>query len=845
MTDLELINQLEKEIGKQLKEIEFDQTEKDTKNGFTTDKKGYITGLNLDEINLVPTPKTLSKFRNLKKLSLYGTRLNDISFIKGLNKLTTLDLSYNKIEDISFIEELTHLTTLYLSGNQITEISFLKSLKNLKTLDLRNNKISELPETILEPGMEINVDSHWAGSWGIFLYKNPLKIPPIEIVKKGRDAIKAYFQSLRVEENVPLNEAKLLLVGDGGAGKTSLVKQLLGQEFDTTEPQTHGINIDEWKVKESEKEIKIHIWDFGGQEIMHATHQFFLSKRSLYILVLDGRKDEKTEYWLKHIESFGGDSPVLVVINKIDENPGFEVNRKFLREKYKNIRGFYRISCKTKKGIDAFVSALEKALSQIEMIKTTWAVNWFKVKTHLENMTEHYISYQKYLEICTGEKITEKFSQDTLVDFLNDLGVVLHFKDLYLEDTHVLEPKWVTEAVYKIINSEILAKCSGMLKLEFLEKILKQKDKNDYFYPPDKYKYIIQLMKKFELCYDIDRERVLIPDLLEVEEPSFDFDYGASLKFVLEYDFLPRSVMPRFILRMHRDIKENLQWRTGLFLEDKAFHSTAVVKEDERERKIFIYVTGEQKQYYFAVIRYTFRDINHSFEKLQVSERVPVPDDPAITVSYDHLLQLKKMNQKDYIPEGAKKAYNIDSLLHGFEENQNSSLAVSIKKRWAILKDFDKLIFNPETKEAEIHKQLENNLWILGTEYSKMSSNETLKKVVEQYLGKKYKGDSAEKRPDLLLTQDMGERYLLIELKKPGHTLDRKDEAQALEYRDELNAYLPNVKIVIIILGGQMKKTISSHNQRPDVKYMSYQMMISNARNNLQWLIDDLRKSAD
>jgi hypothetical protein len=45
---------------------------------------------------------------------------------------------------------------------------------------------------------------------------------------------------------------------------------------------------------------------------MHATHQFFLSKRSLYILVLDGRKEEDAEYWLKHIESFGGDSPVLM-----------------------------------------------------------------------------------------------------------------------------------------------------------------------------------------------------------------------------------------------------------------------------------------------------------------------------------------------------------------------------------------------------------------------------------------------------------------------------------------------------------------------------------------------------
>jgi GTPase SAR1 family protein len=85
------------------------------------------------------------------------------------------------------------------------------------------------------------------------------------------------------------------------------------------------------------EDILVHFWDFGGQEIMHATHQFFLSKRSLYILVLDGRRDEKTEYWLKHIESFGGDSPILVVLNKIDENPSFEVNRRFLQVRHVNV----------------------------------------------------------------------------------------------------------------------------------------------------------------------------------------------------------------------------------------------------------------------------------------------------------------------------------------------------------------------------------------------------------------------------------------------------------------------------------------------------------------------------
>lgn len=58
---------------------------------------------------------------------------------------------------------------------------------------------------------------------------------------------------------------------------------------------------------------------------MHATHQFFLTKRSLYLLVLDARSSEeqnRLEYWLKIIGSFGGESPVIVVGNKLDLPPG-------------------------------------------------------------------------------------------------------------------------------------------------------------------------------------------------------------------------------------------------------------------------------------------------------------------------------------------------------------------------------------------------------------------------------------------------------------------------------------------------------------------------------------------
>jgi small GTP-binding protein len=323
-----------------------------------------------------------------------------------------------------------------------------------------------------------------------------------------------------------LNEVKVLLVGDGGAGKTSLVKQLLGKKFNPHESQTKGITIKQWEVVDithyemtaEEQKIKAHLWDFGGQEIMHATHQFFLSKRSLYILVLDGRKDEKTEYWLKYIESFGGNSPILVVLNKLDQNPAFEVNRKKLRKDYQGIQGFYRLSCETQEGMAEFQTAFKQALHKIEIRRMFLPIIWFKIKTQLEGMAEPYIDYTQYTEICASANVTDKSTQRILLAYLCNLGSILHFEEFDLKNTHVLEPKWVTKAIYKIINARQVTDKKGILEVNELEAILEPTDEDKNFhYPPDQHPYIIGLMKKFELCYALDEQKVLIPDLLSVE----------------------------------------------------------------------------------------------------------------------------------------------------------------------------------------------------------------------------------------------------------------------------------------------------------------------------------------
>ena len=173
-------------------------------------------------------------------------------------------------------------------------------------------------------------------------------------------------------------------------------------------------------------------------------------------------------------------------------------------------------------------------------------------------------------------------------------------------------------------------------------------------------------MKKFELCYELENEEVLIPDLLEVPEPSFTFDESGALRFLLEYkDFLPPSVMPRFIVKRHKEIKDRLRWRTGVVLAHAQLDAEAVIRADNEARRIHITVTGRERKGYLALIWLSLREIHSGFEGLKVSERVPLPDHLSINIAYESLLKSQEAGIEKVFPEGAKKAYDVQELLDG------------------------------------------------------------------------------------------------------------------------------------------------------------------------------------
>ncbi|HEY5729424.1 MAG TPA: COR domain-containing protein, partial [Anaerolineales bacterium] len=338
---------------------------------------------------------------------------------------------------------------------------------------------------------------------------------------------------------------------------------------------------------------------------MHATHQFFLTKRSLYLLVLDARltrEKNRVEYWLKIIQSFGGESPVLIVGNKTDQHP-LEIDHTGLGKKYSNIVGILESSAATGAGIEALKAEIAKQVDTLPHVRDLLPETWFTVKSKLEELgrDKNFITQDKYLNLCGANDVGDETSQHTLIGFLHDLGVVLHFQDdPRLEALGILNPQWVTNGVYKILNSHELFQNRGTLTLPILNKTL-----NPPEYPSNKRLFIVDMMKKFELCYDIEPDKsFLIPDLLPKDEP-FTGEWAGALAFQYHYNVLPTSIISRFIVRMNAFLHKTV-WRSGIVLKNGG--NTALVKADTEERRIYIWVAGDEntRRDFLSTIRMDF-----------------------------------------------------------------------------------------------------------------------------------------------------------------------------------------------------------------------------------------------
>ncbi|HEV7377610.1 MAG TPA: COR domain-containing protein [Pyrinomonadaceae bacterium] len=661
-----------------------------------------LTKLYLNDNQLTALPPEIGKLTYLKGLRLWRNQLTGLPpEIGNLTCLEELDLVDNQLTALpSQIGNFTKLLILDLSDNQLTTLPpEISNLTYLMILDVRGNQLTTLPPEIGNLVSLMHLD----------LRGNPLPIPPEILVLKNKPAevINYYLQHRATAEKKRLNEAKVLIVGQGGVGKTSLVNMLVDGTYNPHEGKTEGIDIKRWKVRVNDNDIRLNIWDFAGQEITHATHQFFLTKRSLYVLVLDGRQGEqesRIEYWLKLIQSFGGDSPIVVVINKIDQHR-LDIDRRGLQAKYETIKAFVETSCEKEIGIKELEEVITNEVGRLPHIHDQLLNSWFAIKSKLEVMEQDFISYEEYERMCRAEGIDDELSQRTLMRFLHDLGIVLNFQeDSWLSDTNILNPEWVTKAVYRILNSNELFQSKGVLAFDGMGSILDRER-----YPKGKHRFIIEMMEKFELCFGFEGHKTfLIPDLLSKEEPDLNWDHDNSLAFQYHYNFLPNSVISRFIVRMHPLISQKTYWKTGVVLKKEG--NKAIVRADLEDRKIFIFITGKEqtKRTFLAIIRSHFDYIHQTIPRIEAKEKVSLPGRRKIVVDYDHLLVLEEKGHKTFVPEGSEEEESVEVLLNGVATEQERRERREEKKRGERLPQ-------PIPQPPSPVSAYRNNPWISGS----------------------------------------------------------------------------------------------------------------------------------
>jgi len=205
----------------------------------------------------------LPAFKHLRKLVLRGCK--DLRFLRGLGKLDVLE--HLNLTDCSQLSELS----LFAQKGASPSIRYLltsgcDSLRQFANLDVRSAHRSTHPKENVAPTFRM-------------------------------------LQNLSGGEPARLVMSKILLIGSGRCGKTTIRKAL--QWYDLESEQRSDPDLDPSKLQTSTPRIKFcnwqtdfelpskermrgqaHIWDFGGQEIYHNTHRLFAREGSVFIIAV-------------------------------------------------------------------------------------------------------------------------------------------------------------------------------------------------------------------------------------------------------------------------------------------------------------------------------------------------------------------------------------------------------------------------------------------------------------------------------------------------------------------------------------------------------------------------------
>lgn len=563
-----------------------------------------------------------------------------------MDNLKSINLSYNSLRDIQLTILAVEQTGDQKSSNSIDVDKYPLTFPNITALDVSYNKIQSVPVTLskLKDLSVLNLSGNVSISslpaelgmasklWNLGISGCSLNEPLKSIVEsktyKTMDII-GYLRSI-LEDSKPYARMKLMLVGLQGIGKTSLLEQmrLEGSSGSRRRVPEHwtkrmghstkgnlrnqkgvtlstvGVDIHDWifckrtpRNQPNFGPVSFSTWDFGGQEEFYATHRYFLSKRSMYLVVwrlTDGLQGiQGIQQWLVNIQSRASSSPVIIVGTHEDLVEGgergelvqqirAEVYRRFIditdHDKcgLPRVMDFMVVSTKTKLNIKNLCNRIydivfslrcpgssERLLEQ--KIPATYLylediVCWV-VHDRQQKKREPVLTYEEYRKVTT-EQLKLRFNKtfrdleplnsreinynselQQATRFLHENGILLHYEDANLRDLFFLDPQWLCDILSHVvtireINPHVK---NGLMKIDDLGYLFKSMamDLNG-----GTQSYVVNLLNKFEVALTWNSQYLLIPSLLPTDPKSIDNQQDFQVKVAPR--IRGRSAMRRF-----------------------------------------------------------------------------------------------------------------------------------------------------------------------------------------------------------------------------------------------------------------------------------------------------------
>ncbi|MCU0390923.1 MAG: hypothetical protein MUE81_07380, partial [Thermoflexibacter sp.] len=605
------------------------------------DKHLHYSNQNLTEADL-PRIWAEAQAQGTEFLDLSKNHFAQITFPSyALPKLKVLELSYNQVE----VAEITvpagifdNLMYLYLYKSKLQKITFTAGLPLLNTLHLADNQLTAFEANIFDfPTLET-----------LYLYNNPIENTAIRGFAEQELSYAAHnclpflreYQEMESRQHSSIDdECKVLLIGNGGVGKTCFVERLVHDRFVEEWNSTHAISIAQYPLSAKTYSYLLNLWDFGGQDIYHATHRLFMQSNAIYLLFWDwqteygGGHSKRVEagaersylnrslaYWLAYTQSQGEGSPALVVQTKKSKDGKKDPKEKnALQEKFGDILiDFESIDSKIadwgENGLEEVSLKIGKAIRKIKK-GSTILNNFAALRQALRDKQKEgikEISFQEY-EVLAGDfQITNHGTtitpQSVLENWLVKTGVVFYRQGLF-ENKIILDQAWAIKAIYTLFDREdsyyyFLQNKKGQFSGADLHKVW-GKDHQEA-----EQALFVSFMLSCELCFEntpkekegkhyypsFSERTFIAPQLLPAEKEKSIEDFWEGRKsWYIKYthDFLHYGIIQSFIVRTNYLAEVRNIWQKGIFLKED--NARALVETQEYEKEIKVRITENGK----------------------------------------------------------------------------------------------------------------------------------------------------------------------------------------------------------------------------------------------------------